>query len=164
VSLFRGIAFTCESRFNQERRRKRDEKFIALSILGLLIMGFSATVYAQPKLTFLASGYIEVMTILERNRTPGANGNFATFWPANGFYPPPYPTSMSGAWNRKVSYWEERMRLNFSLIMDKSLSGTVGFEMDSGRMGEGWFILVWARGTLTRPLSGYVPHPAGLPI
>jgi len=114
------------------------KKFIALSILGLLIMAFSATVYAQPKLTFVASGYIEVVTILERNRTVGANGNFATFWPGNGFYPPPFlPASTTGAWNRTASYWEERARLNFSFIMDKSLSGTVGFELDSGRMGEG---------------------------
>ena len=114
------------------------KKFIALSILGLLIMGFSATVYAQPKLTFTASGYIEFVTILERNRTIGANGNFATYWPGNGFYPPPFlPASTTGAWNRNVSYWEERMRLIFNLAMDKSLSGTVGFELDSQRMGLG---------------------------
>jgi hypothetical protein len=113
------------------------KKFIALSILGLLIMASSATVYAQPKLTFRAYGYLEVVTFLERNRTQGANGNFATYWPGTGFFPPNFPAANSGAWDRKVGYWEERTRLWFNLAMDKSLSATVGFEMDSGRMGEG---------------------------
>jgi hypothetical protein len=114
------------------------KKFIALSILGLLIMAFSATVYAQPKLTFTAYGYLEVVAVLDRNMPTGANGNFATYWPGNGYYPAPYyATAYSGAWNKNVSFWEERTRLWFNLAMDKSLSATVGFEMDSGRMGEG---------------------------
>lgn len=114
------------------------KKFIALSILGLLIMAFSATVYAQPKLTFTASGYIEFVTILNRNVPIESGGNFATYFPGNGYYPPPFlPASTTGAWNRNVSFWEERMRLIFNLAMDKSLSGTVGFELDSQRMGEG---------------------------
>jgi hypothetical protein len=116
---------------------KEMKKFIALSIMGLLIVAFSATAYAQPKMTFMATGYLEVTTFLQRNVTIGYGGNFATYWPPNGYYPPPYATSLSGAWDRNVGYWQERCRLWFNFIMDKSLSATVGFELDSGRMGEG---------------------------
>ena len=115
------------------------KKFIFLSILGLLIIAFSGTVYAQPKLTFSTYGYVEVVTVLNRNMPFGANGNFATFFPGNGYFPSFFgavPTSASGAWNRTVSFWEERTRLWLSMAMDKGLSATVGFEMDSGRMGE----------------------------
>jgi hypothetical protein len=138
--LFAGIVFYLRITIHQSRKGggKEMKKFIALSILGLLIMAFSATVYAQPKLTFSARGYIEFVTYLEQNRAVGAGGNFATFLaPANMPDTPFLPASSTGAWNRTQSYWEERARLIFDFIMDKSLSGTVGFELDSSRMGEG---------------------------
>jgi hypothetical protein len=110
------------------------KKFIALGIVGLLIMAFSATVYAQPKLELKAYGYIEVTSVLSRNLTPGDAGVFATFM-ASPYWPKPYPTSSSGAWNKNASYMQERGRIWFDFIMDKALSGTVGFELDSSRWG-----------------------------
>ena len=112
------------------------KKFIALSVLGLMIMAFSAPVNAQPKLQFVASGYLEVVTFLQKNMATGYAGNFATYL-APPIYPRSYSQQYSGGWNRTQSFWQERARLNFHFIMDKSLSATVGFELDSGRMGEG---------------------------
>ena len=125
------------------------KKFIALSILGLLIMAFSATAYAQPKLTFVASGYLEVVSVISKNLTPGTpagfggvspgfidTGNIATTWPT-GYWPRAYGAAANAVYGRTSAYMEERARLNFSFIMDKSLSATVGFELDSGRWGSG---------------------------
>ena len=41
-----------------------------------------------------------------------------------------------GALDRKVNYYESRARLKFDAIMDKNLSGTFFFEMDSTRWGD----------------------------
>ena len=112
------------------------KKFIVVGLIGLTVMAFSSQVNAQPKMTFMASGYLEVVTFLQRNIVIGSNGNFATVLASPNRHRS-RAQSLSGSWNRTQSYWEERGRLDFNFIMDKSLSATVGFEMDSGRMGEG---------------------------
>jgi hypothetical protein len=106
------------------------KKFIALSLLGLLIVAFSATVYAQ-KLEMKMSGFIDAQTLWYRNVTPGN--------PAAGFYQAiagDYKVPGVAAFNKTVAYSEARTRLRFDAVMDKTLSGTILFEMDSGRWGE----------------------------
>jgi len=138
------------------------KKFIVLGLIGLLIMVFSAAAYAQDKLEFRASGAFEAVSFLYRNISSGAgpwatggttgipDGMITTRWggggsnvpaggPGQGFRPrDPFTNNLdSGAWNRTNSYMEYRGNLKFDAIMGKSLSGTVMFEMDSSRWGEG---------------------------
>jgi hypothetical protein len=126
------------------------KKFIILSLMGLLIMAFNATIYAQPKLEFKASGYLEAVSFLYRNIASGSNdGSITTRWPGGGVGVPVSTPSVgfrpndpavnpadSGAWDRTNSYWEYRGVLRFEAIMGKELSGTVIFEMDSTRWGD----------------------------
>jgi hypothetical protein len=113
---------------------KEMKKFIVLSILGLLIIAFSTTVYAQPKLQFTARGDIEVTTLYFRNAPWGQGGTFSTY-----FFVPNWPTSWgvsnSGEWNRRRAFIGECANIFFDFTIDKSLSGTIGFEMDSGGWG-----------------------------
>jgi hypothetical protein len=126
------------------------KKFIVLGLIGLLMMAFSATVYAQPKLEFRGSGALEATSFLYRNISSGATGDaIVTRWggggiavapgvPGNGFRPDtPFVSKIdSGAWDRTNSYMEYRGILRFDAIMGKELSGTFVFEIDSSRWGE----------------------------
>jgi hypothetical protein len=119
------------------------KKFIVLGLFGLLIMAFSATAYAQPKLEFKVSGYMEATSWLYRNITSG-DGFITTFFPGpaavpgGGMWPKELgsPVANWGAWDRTNSYMEYRGILRFDAIMGKELSGTVIFEMDSNRWGD----------------------------
>ena len=102
------------------------KKFIVLSFVALLVLAFGTMAFAQakkeePKLDFIASGFIDAQTEYYRSATPGG---------AN-----PFPTATYAA-DKKHAYWETRARLKFDAIMGKSLSGTLLFEMDSSRWGD----------------------------
>ena len=109
------------------------KKFILFGFLGLLVMAFATGSYA---LEFKASGMIDAQWFYNVNAT-AAN-------PAGGFYnalPAAFKWNPStglkgGALDRKVNYYESRARLKFDAIVDKNLSGTIFFEMDSSRWGD----------------------------
>lgn len=110
-------------------------KFIILSLFGLTIITFSSSANAQT-LEFRASGLLDMITFLERNTVPGAYGNaiYSSFSPP--FKPPGWGVAYSGAWNKTNSWVESRGLLKFEAIMDKEVTGTIYFEMDSTRWGE----------------------------
>jgi len=118
------------------------KKFIVFGLTGLLIMAFSATVYAQ-KLEFKGSGAMEATSFLYRNVAPG-DGAITTIFqgagplPTSGFRPDtPFITpNNSGAWDRTNDYMQYRGILRFDAIMSKELSGTFIFELDSFRWGD----------------------------
>jgi hypothetical protein len=130
---------------------KEMKKFVVVGLIGLMVMALSATVCAQPKLDFKASGFMDAVSFWYRNVTSGATGDAITSrWPGGGF---PVPTGSpagtgfrpndpfvdprdSGAWDRTNSYMEYRGILKFDATMGKELSGTVIFEMDSSRWGD----------------------------
>lgn len=105
------------------------KKFVVLSLFGLLIMAFSATVYAQ-KLDFKASGFIDAATDWGRNMATSNTGA--------GIYQT-LPTTFlpgGGAYDKTNAWMSSRTRLKFDAVMEKNLSGTIFFEMDSSRWGE----------------------------
>ena len=111
-------------------------KFLVFGIVGFLVL-FGTTVYAQaPKLDFRASGFIDTQTVWDKN-VPVYNA-------AAGLFKTPSPTISTftpgtnvpaNALNRVVSWWEGRAHLKFDAVMDKSLSGTMYFEIDTFRWG-----------------------------
>lgn len=112
------------------------KKFTVLTLFGLLILVFSATVHAQ-QLEFKASGYYSVTTYAFQN-IPSTG----ELQPITGFFSAPFAppgtgvaNSASGAWNRTQSFLESRMALNFDAIMGKELSARTSFEMDALRWG-----------------------------
>src|SRR4030042_976606 len=108
------------------------KKFILLSFLGLLIMGFSASANA---LDFQAFGFIDAQWEYNVNATGGNPGaGIYNALPANFKWS---AGSIGPQLDRKVNYFESRTRLGFNAIQDKNLSGTILFEMDSTRWGEG---------------------------
>jgi hypothetical protein len=129
---------------------KEMKKFIVVGLIGLMVMALSATVCAQPKLEFKASGFMEATSFWYRNIVSGATGDaITTRWPGGGFPVPagspagsgfrPKDPSVdprdSGAWDRTNSYMEYRGILRFDAMMGKELSGTFVFELDSTRWG-----------------------------
>ncbi len=110
------------------------KKYIALSILGLLIMAFSATVYAQPKLDFKASGSFTMDTFWHQN-VPSLNWN-SSGGPNIFGAPAAFSTPDAQAWNRPNAWVESEAHLKFDAIMGKELSGTIVFEIGSNRWGE----------------------------
>ena len=108
------------------------KKFIILSLCGLLIMAFSATVYAQ-KLDFKVSGAIYTTSYLYRN-LPDTEDIFGgpkspSDWTSS-------TASKRGTIDRTQSWMATRARLKFDAVMEKDLSGTIYFEMDSSRWGD----------------------------
>ncbi|MEW6376647.1 MAG: hypothetical protein AB1502_12760 [Thermodesulfobacteriota bacterium] len=98
------------------------KKFIVLSLVGLLILAFGTTVFAQkkeaPKLDFIASGFIDAQTEYFRGATGGTIN----------------PTTAGN--DKERSYLETRCRLKFDAKWGKELSGTIFFEMDSSQWGD----------------------------
>jgi hypothetical protein len=109
---------------------KEMKKFIALSIMGLLILAFSATVYAQPKLEFKASGSINMETYWYQN-VPRLFGGAAI----TGMNPN-YNVPDANAWDRKNAWLDTRGSIAFDFIMGKELSGRLAFEIDSTHWGD----------------------------
>jgi hypothetical protein len=124
------------------------KKLIVLTLFGLLIMAFSATVYAQ-KLEFKASGMIDMDTTLNMN-VPFYFGEVGTVhalhtgimqtWITPSFQGG--ATAISGKptnnLNHIASYTTGRGILKFDAIMGPNLSGTIFFEMDAFRYGGGF--------------------------
>jgi len=120
------------------------KKFIVVGLIGLMMMAFSATVYAQPKLEFKGSGAMEATSFWFKNVAPGdgPSGAITTFWagpganaPGGGYWHPSYGQAASGAWNKSQAFMQYRGILRFDAIMGKELSGTFVFELDSSRWG-----------------------------
>jgi hypothetical protein len=147
------------------------KKFIVVGLIGLMVMAFSATVYAQPKLEFRASGAMEATSFWHMNVAPG-DGSVVTHWagfaggpfaPAGGYRPsqdPGWIRESTGAWDRPQGFMQYRAILRFDAIMGKELSGTFVFEMDSARWGTG--VATWrADQTLVEIKNLYID--VGLP-
>jgi hypothetical protein len=118
------------------------KKFISASLTGLLILAFGAIVYAQdapklggtfPGLELKATGWIDAQTFLLKNVTAGnpASGIY-NVWGVGSSFTGGVP---SGDLDRKMSWWESRMRLKFDWIYGKATSGTVQFEADATPWG-----------------------------
>ncbi len=109
------------------------KKSIILSLVGILILAFSAPVSAQaPRLEFKASGFIDTQTFWEEN-VPQRNTSAGLYMVTN----PNYAgfTPKSPGWNRTDSHWDGRAHLKFDAIMGPNLSGTIFFEIDTARWG-----------------------------
>jgi len=109
------------------------KKFIGLILVGITVLVLGTTMSAQaqaPKLDFRASGFLQATTEWMKNVPPisgtsviyGANSNF-TVPDKNG-------------WDRKQAYSDYRAHLQFDAVMGKELTGTIRFEIDSGRWGD----------------------------
>jgi hypothetical protein len=119
------------------------KKFVVLTLFGLLIMAFSGMAYAQ-KLEFKASGSIDFDTVVNENvgyyfgnaAGVGQGKHWGMFWNSAwstaGFAGGVHPT---GGLDHITSYAYSRGTLRFDAIMDKNLSGTIAFELDSVRWG-----------------------------
>jgi len=123
------------------------KKFILISFLGLMVMAFSTSAYAQIETKVF--GLIDAQWFYNVNAT-GANPAAGTY-DANAFkFGPPIaidldpgpgtriillPNKQGGALDRKVNYYESRARLGFTATADKNLTGTILFEMDANPWG-----------------------------
>ena len=120
------------------------KKLVILSLIGLLIMAFGITAYAQapaPILEFKASGFIDVISELNMNvPNPGWATSAAGATSRNDvlFGPPPdyFLPAANQAFDKTNSFMWTRGRLKFDAIMGKEMSGTFFFEFDSTRWGE----------------------------
>ena len=73
---------------------------------------------------------MQAVTVWDKN-VPPINGN-AKIFGANANY----NTPDQKAWDEKTSYLDYRAHLKFDAVMGKELSGTIYFEIDSGRWGD----------------------------
>src|SRR5512143_2756623 len=96
------------------------KRFTMAVVLGLLLVAFSATVYAQPKLDFRVSGFLDVVTEWWKNAVAGTYGATGGEQAVD-----------LNSFNKANAYMEQRLRLKFDMVMGKELSGTIFFEGDS---------------------------------
>ena len=101
------------------------KKLVIICLFGLFLLALTVPVQAQPKLDFRASGFIDVITEWWRNAVAGTYGATGDLSSAN-----------IQQVNRTAAYMEQRARLKFDAVMDKNLSGTIFFEMDSAQWGD----------------------------
>jgi len=121
-------------------------KLIVLSLVALLVLAFGTMAFAQakkeePKLNFVASGFIDVISEYMMNVPQAGNSTSAGggTGPGNTFFGPPVAYMMPAAnqaFNKKMGYMETRGRLKFDAIMGKEMMGTFFFEIDSNRWGD----------------------------
>jgi len=122
------------------------KKIVVLSLIALLVLAFGTMAFAQakkeePKLNFVASGFIDVIGNYIRN-VPQAGASTSAggaTGPADNFFGPPVAYMMPAnkqAFDKKMAYVENRGRLKFDAIMGKEMMGTFFFEFDSTRWGE----------------------------
>jgi len=133
------------------------KKAITLSFLGLLILAFSATVFAQqaapaapaaapvaapPALQFKASGFID-WNWHTYNNVPNSGSTFpAIAGPSTQMV----TGGTRGAYlDKTVETNQTRGRLKFDMLYGKEMSGTIFFEMDS----------VWGNADGTRNSAGF---------
>jgi hypothetical protein len=124
------------------------KKFVVLSLISFLILAFGATVYGQekaPVLEFKASGFMDVITEMNRNVPQPGSGTSASgstsindvvYSPPIGYFMPTVDGVADKAFNQEQAYMEGRGRLKFDAIMGKEMMGTFQFEFDSTRWGE----------------------------
>jgi len=120
------------------------KKLTILFLSGLLILTFGAGAFAQDKLEFKASGFMEATSFWYRNipdirQTKGSIITpFPAPWRPESTNVPPTIANLNtwGAWDRKIAYWEYRAFLRFDAVYGKALSGTFLFELDSSRWGD----------------------------
>jgi hypothetical protein len=105
------------------------KKLIVVTLFVLLIVAFSATVYAQ-KVEWKASGFLDTVTDWGKN----VNCTLAK----SGMYNTVEPVYQPGGdgYNHTMAFLQTRMRLKLDAVMDKNLSGTIFLEADSARWGE----------------------------
>jgi hypothetical protein len=99
-------------------------------LIGLLIVVFAATAYAQP-VEFKMSGFMDALFALGRN-IPTSSGSFASF--ANGLGTEIDPNG--GDMDHSGGIADSRARLKFQANAGKELSATIFFEMDSATWGD----------------------------
>jgi hypothetical protein len=112
------------------------KKFVVLSLIGLFVLAFG-TAYAQekpPVLEFKASGFIDTQTFWFKNVATSASSGI--YGPPSSTFQPQLPGTTAASFDKTGAYLETRARLKFDAIMEKALSGTIFFEMDSSRWGE----------------------------
>jgi hypothetical protein len=115
------------------------KKFTVISLAALLILAFGATAFAQDKLEFKASGFLDVQTHLEKNDPPlnpagspiyGIAGSHAAYIVFN-----PLNNKPVNGLNKTEAYWDTRWGLRFDASMGKDLHGVLQFEIDAARWG-----------------------------
>ena len=114
------------------------KKCIGLILFGLLIVAFSAPVYAQ--LEFKASGMVDTNWMYYRNIT-NLNGNpDSSAKGVQQIFGGPVVTDAlapnGGGFNKQTNWFNTRGLLKFDAAMGKDVSGTIYFEMDATRWGE----------------------------
>jgi len=110
------------------------KKFVVLSLIALLVLAFGSMAFAQAKkeelkLEFRASGFIDAQTLYWRNVSPAAGpifGGVPTAFLPNGT-----------SYGHENSAIMTRGHLKFDAVYGKAMSGTIYFEMDSTRWGDG---------------------------
>jgi len=115
------------------------KKITVLFISGLLILTIGARVFAQDKLEFKASGYMEATSFWYENIPDGRLNRGNIFAPLPAPFRPKSPFIVPanwGAWDKSIAYWEYRAYLRFDAVYGKALSGTFLFELDSTRWGD----------------------------
>jgi len=115
------------------------KKFTVISLFGLLIIAFSAVSFAQEKLDFKASGFIDEVTEYWRN-VSGGNSSAGIYDTMNSAIKPG-----GAAFNSEAAYIESRTRLKFDMVYGKEVSGTLYFEADG----------IWGNADGTRNSFGY---------
>ena len=107
------------------------KKCMGLILFGLLIVAFSAPVYAQ--FEWKVSGYLDTNYFYYRNI-------YKTAQITGGYVDMTRPTGNTMGDTRSIdktgSYFNTRGRFKFDAAMGKDVTGTMFFEMDSARWGE----------------------------
>jgi hypothetical protein len=103
------------------------KKFIVLSLFGLLIMGFSATVYAQ-KVDFAASGFFAAGGIASRNFLSSPLG----VGPITNYSTPNVSTT---SFDHPNAFFESAGALTFDFSVEKQITGRFAFDFLNYRSG-----------------------------
>jgi len=99
------------------------KKFIVLSLVGLLIMAFSATAYAQ--VDFKAYGALFAGFVAHRNVTGGSD-NITSYFPAP--YWPEDGTANSGGWNKTATFYSSYANIFLEWNAGKEVKGVFNIE------------------------------------
>jgi hypothetical protein len=99
-------------------------------LIGLLVIVFAATAYAQP-VEFKMSGFMDFVAATFKN-IPGSSGGFSSY--ANGAGTEIDPAG--GNVDHSGAIADSRARLKFQANAGKELSATIFFEMDSATWGD----------------------------
>ena len=111
-------------------------KLAVLFFVGLMVMAFGVTAYAQPKVTLDITGYIDFAGIITHNITDGRDNIYGL---TGGLFDlgSPLPTSLDNSgFNKTGAFANSRARLKFTANAGKELKGVIFFEMDSSTWGD----------------------------